>query len=140
MIRRFAYASVFALGLFLAGCQSFDAPSAPSDSPAVEERIQAEVRQLTPFEVLDKYLSYLTPREREEWWQNVKDKGFQGTVSELEGPISWWWSFKGTYHIEPPQGYYRYSLERSYVFRELRQLAQGSEASIASEESLPRKR
>lgn len=80
--------------LFLAavvGCARCDDPRR---TVAVPEKDKLSV---TPFKLLDSYLSYLSERDRDEFWSSVKQKGFQETLRDLEVPGSLYYTVGGSY-------------------------------------------
>jgi hypothetical protein len=99
----------------------------PSSPPEVNR--DSTSTKVSPFAIVDEYLTFLTLDEEKRWWDSVRSRGFQATMSGIEIPGHWESPLTNVYGIRTPQGamdgfqYQEFVSRGSRIIEALRELA-----------------
>jgi len=58
----------------------------------------------SPFRLIDTYLEYLTPAEKDAWLSSIDSRGMDATMRDLPLPQSVWYATCNAYGAKTPKG------------------------------------
>jgi hypothetical protein len=52
---------------------------------------------VSPYALVDQYVTFLSPKEREGWYSSVREHGLDATVRTADASESWWYTYVNAY-------------------------------------------